>query len=153
MDHEYLFLLSKSATYYFDADAIAESCSSPLRGREKQNGEGWVETKSRGHGSACGTPSNLRNRRTVWSINTQGYSDAHFAAFPEALVEPCILAGSALRDTVIDPFAGRGTTGVVSLRLGRRFLGVELNPEYAALARRNIGGQPLNLFAEGGANA
>lgn len=75
-----------------------------------------------------------RNKRSVWEIPTQPYPEAHFATFPEALVEPCIRAGSRSDDTVLDPFCGSGTTGLVADRLGRRFIGIELNPSYAALA-------------------
>jgi len=87
-----------------------------------------------------------RNRRTVWTVPTQPFSGAHFAVMPEALVEPCVLAGSARGDLVLDPFAGSGTVGVVALRHGRRFIGCELNAEYAQMARRRIGGP---LFAQG----
>jgi len=79
-----------------------------------------------------------RNLRSVWSIATQPYAEAHFATFPPKLVEPCIKAGSRPGDTVLDPFAGAGTTGLVADRLGRDFLGIELNAEYAALARQRI---------------
>jgi DNA modification methylase len=81
-----------------------------------------------------------RNRRTVWTIATEPFPDAHFATFPQALVEPCILAGSAPGDLVLDPFAGSGTVGVVALRHGRGFIGLELKEEYAEMARARIGG-------------
>lgn len=110
--HEYVFLLSKSRTYFYDHEAVKEPTTD---------------------GSA------LRNRRDVWSINTQPFKGAHFAVFPEALVEPCVSAGSAVGDTVLDPFCGSGTTGVVAQRLGRDFVGVELNPEYAEIALKRIG--------------
>jgi DNA modification methylase len=86
------------------------------------------------------------NKRTVWSIATQPYPDAHFATFPEALVEPCIKAGSRVGDLVLDPFTGSGTTGAVALRLGRSFVGCELNPAYVSLAERRIG-SAAPLFA------
>jgi DNA modification methylase len=88
-----------------------------------------------------------RNRRTVWTIATQPFAEAHFATFPEALVEPCVLAGSAPGDLVVDPFAGSGTVGVVALRQGRRFLGIELSPAYCKMARHRIAG-PLFAAAE-----
>gem|GEM_PF-5229864 len=83
-----------------------------------------------------GTPT--RNRRSVWTIPSQPFPDAHFAVMPEALVDPCILAGCPEGGTVLDPFAGSGTVGVVALRHHRRFIGIELNPNYAAMATRRI---------------
>jgi len=149
--HEYLFLLSKRERYYYDADAIKEpALFGPSRPRDGVAPQG---RKMLGHfggfrgGSRAndGDPSVGRNRRTVWTIPTQPYAGAHFAVMPEALVEPCILAGSKPRDLVLDPFAGAGTVGVVSLRHGRRFVGCELNPEYVKLAKNRIAGP---LFAE-----
>jgi DNA modification methylase len=81
---------------------------------------------------------NGRNLRTIWDINTQPYKDAHFATFPPALVDPCISLGSELGDLVLDPFLGSGTTGEVALRVGRRFVGIELNSEYVSIAQRRI---------------
>lgn len=107
--HEYLFLFSKSERYYFDQSAIRE----PTR-----DGGG------------------RRNRRTLWSIPTEPCPEAHFAVFPRELVRPCLLAGSRPGDLVLDPFFGAGTTGVVALELGRRCLGIELNPQYLEIARR-----------------
>lgn len=82
---------------------------------------------------------NGRNKRSVWTVPTQPYPDAHFATFPESLIEPCILAGSRPGDTVLDPFTGSGTTGAVAVRHQRSFVGTELNPDYIALARKRIG--------------
>ena len=79
-----------------------------------------------------------RNRRTVWTITPKPFKGAHFAVMPEKLVEPCLLAGSAVGDTVVDPFAGSGTVGVVAKRYGREFVGIELNSEYAKMARKRI---------------
>lgn len=81
---------------------------------------------------------NGRNLRSVWDINTVAFKEAHFATFPPALVEPCLALGSKEGDLVLDPFLGSGTTAELALRMGRRFLGVELNPEYAAIARRRL---------------
>src|ERR1035438_3323326 len=80
----------------------------------------------------------MRNKRDVWTIPTKPFKGAHFAVMPEALVEPCVLAGSREVDTVLDPFAGSGTVGVVALRHRRNFVGVELNPEYAKMAQQRI---------------
>ena len=76
-----------------------------------------------------------RNKRSVWTVATQPYNEAHFATFPEDLIKPCIMAGSRLGDTVLDPFAGSGTTGKVALELGRKAILIELNPKYVALAK------------------
>jgi site-specific DNA-methyltransferase (cytosine-N4-specific) len=86
---------------------------------------------------------NDRNLRTVWDINTQPYPEAHVAMFPPTLVEPCIALGSRVGDLVLDPFIGSGTTGLVALNMGRRFVGVELNPEYAGIAERRINGNSV----------
>jgi site-specific DNA-methyltransferase (cytosine-N4-specific) len=83
---------------------------------------------------------NGRNLRTVWDINTQAYKDAHFATFPPALVEPCLALSSSRGDLVLDPFMGSGTTGQVALDMGRRFIGIELNPDYAKIADRRLNG-------------
>lgn len=83
---------------------------------------------------------NDRNLRTVWDIHTKPYPQAHFATFPPSLVEPCIKIGSAERDLILDPFIGSGTTGVVALNLSRRFVGIELNPEYLHIAEDRLNG-------------
>ena len=140
--HEYLFLLTKSPRYHFDADAIAEAATSRPQRRltaTKDQPGGAGRRAQGGQNPQCqGGTSTTRNKRDVWTVQTQPYKGAHFAVFPEALVEPCVLAGSAPGDVVLDPFAGSGTTGVVALRHGRAFVGCELNPDYAALARERI---------------
>ena len=144
--HEYVFLLSKSARYYYDADAIREP--QQTLGERHEGKSGYRE----GHPSKGGiTKRSLhpigRNARSVWTIATQPYPEAHFAVYPEALPERCIKAGSRVGDLVLDPFTGSGTTGQVAIQLGRSFVGVELNPAYAGLARARIGGA-APLFAE-----
>ena len=142
--HEYLFLLAKSARYYYDAAAVAEAAG-PAGPPRRDNGEtdGYVDF-GMSSGRAGDRPDGKRNRRSVWTVATQPFREAHFAVMPEALVEPCILAGSAASDTVLDPFTGSGTVGVVALRHGRDFVGTELNPDYAAMARKRIhSDQPL----------
>lgn len=95
--------------------------------------------KARAAGAAHDSPFGAtRNRRTVWTITPKPFKGAHFAAFPPALVEPCILAGSRPGDTVLDPFSGAGTTVMVAAQLGREGLGIELNPEYIALSEARI---------------
>ena len=92
--------------------------------------------------------SETRNKRSVWTVPTMPFREAHFATFPERLIEPCILAGSRAGDTVLDPFMGAGTTAVVAQRLGREYVGAELNPEYAAIARERIRGTQPGLPLE-----
>lgn len=215
--HEYIFLLTKSERYYYDAEAIKEDVTGGAHARgdgvnpkaaahnnsrtqrslpshksnptEKVNGirprykmpDGW-DTGPGGHGSFhrkgrekgrspkdngreeqglkvsdrfgrgsgwrnkqnesfSGSVNELvdsRNKRSVWTVATQAFPEAHFATFPEELIQPCILAGCPVGGTVLDPFSGSGTTGVVALRYHRDFLGIELNPEYAKMARRRI---------------
>lgn len=172
--HEYLFLLAKSGRYYYDADAIKEPASPDSHARYARVPSGWDigggdHRELRGRyapgvnpkaaANAPGSKQNAsfsaavkdivdrRNKRSVWTIPTQPFPGAHFATFPEALVEPCILAGSRRGDTVLDPFAGSGTLGVVAARYGRDFIGIELNPEYAALAERRMSGTQRSLIA------
>jgi DNA modification methylase len=136
--HEYVFLLAKSERYAYDADAIAEPIlrgnagSSFTEGKTGVNGAGRASTKPRANYETA-------NKRTVWTIPSQPCAEAHFAVFPEELPRLCILAGCERGGLVLDPFAGSGTTGVVALKLGRRFVGCELNPEYRDLACERIG--------------
>jgi site-specific DNA-methyltransferase (adenine-specific)/site-specific DNA-methyltransferase (cytosine-N4-specific) len=110
--HEYVFLFSKSERYYHDYAAIAEPAM------DKKQGS--------------------KNRRTVWNINTEPYPGSHFAVYPRALVRLCVMAGSAIGDRVLDPFLGSGTTGVVCNELDRKCTGIELNAEYAEMARERL---------------
>lgn len=112
--HEYIFLFSKSENYYYDFKIIREPSNT--------------------HGT-------LRNKRTVWSVNTEPFSGAHFATFPPKLIEPCIWAGSEPDDMVLDPFFGSGTVGAVCLQTGRKFVGIEIKQEYAELAEKRLGWQ------------
>ncbi len=168
--HEYLFLLAKSARYYYDAEAIAEPTTGPVAANN------FVRPERLKHANGSVKPyrsNGSRNRRSVWTIPTQPFPEAHFATFPEALVEPCIAAGSERADediettmalvsngveetsvrrdggrgVVLDPFCGSGTVGVVALRAGRDFIGIDLSPEYIEIARRRIEGT-APLFAE-----
>jgi DNA modification methylase len=139
--HEYLFLLTKSARYYFDNDAIKEPSANLGATNIRFGGNKYGDSDDPKHATKSGNTyvdSGKRNKRSVWTVNTKPFKGAHFAVMPEALVEPCVLAGSKTGDTVLDPFAGSGTVGVVALRHGRKFLGVELNPEYADLANDRI---------------
>lgn len=133
--HEYVFLLSKSGKYFFDAQSISELAAHGKSARTKNNGESAIDTKTRGHGAHCGTPGTRRNARFVWNVPSQGYDGAHFATMPPRLAERCILAGSRIGTAVLDPFMGSGTVGLVAEGLGRRWLGCELNAEYETLIR------------------
>jgi DNA modification methylase len=144
--HEYVFLLTKSAKYYYDAKAIVEpqspaSLADHLRRKPSSRSNGAAPDRGTGDSGLRMNgvmTSGFRNRRTVWTITPKPFKGAHFAVMPEALVEPCVLAGSAVGDTVLDPFAGSGTVGVVAKRHGRDFVGCELNPEYVTMAGRRI---------------
>lgn len=162
--HEYIFLLTKQPKYYYDDQAIQEDAKTKA-------GATWQERKAAGatagnvivgdgtrngtqrvvHGK--GVTSNLtrqdgkRNKRSVWTITTKPFRGAHFATFPPDLIEPCILAGCPEGGTVLDPFFGAGTTGLVAQRHNRKWIGCELNPEYAAIAQARIEAES-NLFTE-----
>jgi DNA modification methylase len=165
--HEYLFLLTKSPKYFFDAEAIKEPAAAASVSRwaqdvENQRGSDRVPGKTNGPMKAVGGPASrklaeqaiartgglisggtgtsypTRNKRDVWTVATQPFSGAHFATFPTKLVEPCLLAGTGEGSTVLDPFCGSGTVGVVAKKWGCDFIGIELNPKYAAMARRRI---------------
>ena len=151
-DHEYIFLFVKSSDYYYDIDAIREphvtfTPKSRMKGGRNHFGkkDGTPED-----GKNAGN-SNLhngrwdqafhpkgRNRRTVWEIPLSKFRDAHFAVFPEKLVELCVLAGCPTSGIVLDPFAGSGTTAVVAQRLGRKYVGIEINPEYCEMAKGRL---------------
>ena len=146
--HEQIFLLAKSARYYYDADAIKDRAIYRVSERTKGNGESAVDTKLRGTGSRCGSLTEYRNARTVWTVATQPYSGSHFATFPPDLIKPCILAGCPAGGVVLDPFIGSGTVGEVSEALGRRWFGCELNPEYGKLIAKRTAQTGL-IFADG----
>lgn len=139
--HEYIFLLSKSERYYYDADSIREACSEDSHGSPNVNPGAKNVVREDGGTLGRWTAADKehgRNKRSVWSVASQAFTDAHFATFPPALIEPCILAGCPKGGTVLDPFGGAGTTGMVADRLERDAILIELNPEYAAMAERRI---------------
>jgi len=139
--HEYVFLLSKQPKYFFDNKAIREPATTKptMRDRSKENYQNSVPGGRFGEGERMsGSDDLMKNKRSVWTVSTNGYKEAHFAVYPPALIEPCILAGSAEGDTVLDPFSGSGTTGEVALKNGRNYVGIELNPDYAALSEKRI---------------
>jgi site-specific DNA-methyltransferase (cytosine-N4-specific) len=180
--HEYVFLLTKKARYFYDQDAIREPLTESSIARLSQNveaqegsiranagaktngtmkavGTHWNDRKANGapsrHGVTGVPESDVGSRagddgfiganaRSVWSIPTEGYTEAHFATMPKELARRCILAGSPKDGIILDPFMGSGTTAEVAIGCGRRFVGYELNPEYCNLIRERLG-----LFGEG----
>lgn len=152
--HEYIFLLSKSPKYYYDYEAIKEQAAT--EGRIKKCGPGShagtdrVPCKQKkqdlvGNRQYTGfnerwrnRPVKGRNKRTVWTVATQPFAEAHFAVYPPKLIEPCVLAGCPVGGTVLDPFCGSGTTGLVAEQWRREFIGIELNPEYIEIAKRRL---------------
>lgn len=144
--HEYIFLLSKSERYYFDHEAIKEPSVEPNRKRGDPIGHTQRKLADRPVNRKASQTEN-RNKRSVWEVATQPYSGAHFATFPPALIEPCILAGSRAGDIVFDPFLGSGTTAQVAQDLGRRWIGCELNGNYLELQSHRTAQAGLMLEA------
>lgn len=140
--HEYIFLMSKSERYFFDSEAMKEpAVSEKPAGNKTHKYVGTGDPKNatkEGLIKLSGVEWEKRNRRSVWTVATRPYKGAHFATFPPALIEPCILAGSRPGDIVLDPFMGSGTTAAVALQHGRQYLGCELNPEYGPLQDERI---------------
>jgi DNA modification methylase len=148
--HEYLFMLTKSAKYYYNNEAIKEPSAQLGKTNIRFGGNKYGDSTDPKHATKSGneyTDNGTRNRRSVWTIPTKPFRGAHFAVMPEALVEPCILATSRPNDTVLDPFLGSGTVGLVAQRHNRKWVGCELNPEYAKIAKERIG-KEANLFTE-----
>lgn len=164
--HEYIFLLAKAPRYYFDGDAIKEPVSGTANPRRAEGvghrsgppgnppnrklappGGGTKNNTSMD--AALAKMPSTRTKRSVWTVGSEPYSGAHFATFPTALIEPCILAGSRPFGVVLDPFFGSGTTGQVAQALGRHFIGIEINEDYAELQRERLR-QP-SLFLEAAA--
>jgi len=149
--HEYIFLLTKSPKYYFDNEAIKEKSIDKesyrgmrkrpkyIKGYPKEMGENNFDELE-------GKKYPTRNKRSVWTITTRPYSEAHFATFPEHLIEPMVMAGCPKEGIVLDIFMGAGTTGLVAKKLKRNWLGIELNPEYIKIAEKRIKGQTPPLF-------
>ena len=145
--HEYIFLLSKNTKYYFDSKAIQEPAENAGKvGGSFKGRQGGAEyhAQSGGVGSDAKEYEN-RNKRDVWTVPVKPYAGAHFAVYPEELIEPCILAGSKVGDIVLDPFFGSGTTGQVAQKLGRKWVGCELNKDYEKLQNERLAQQGLEL--------
>lgn len=148
--HEYVFLLSKSERYFFDHEAIKVPVKQDWGTRDRKDGKYHNEGTGLQPHSGLEKSYTMANKRSVWSVTTRPYKGAHFATFPPALIEPCILAGSRPGDIVLDPFMGSGTTAAVSLQLGRQYLGCELNPDYGPLQEQRIRDAVGPLFAGNG---
>ena len=152
--HEYVFLLTKSARYFYDAQAVSEPSIYPDDDRKARSttAQKRMPTDSIAGVRPGSATYPTRNRRSVWSITPKPFKGAHFATMPPDLAELCILAGCPVGGTVLDPFAGSGTTLAVAVANGRNGIGIELNAEYIDLARQRIGNavaeQAFGLFAE-----
>ncbi|MBU2527702.1 MAG: site-specific DNA-methyltransferase [Bacteroidetes bacterium] len=156
--HEYIFLLAKSAKYYYDAEAIKEPANGwndskfedgkniinhPNVGKKRLRPNGAATFEKFGHDTGCGV-SETRNRRSVWTVTTKPFSEAHFATFPPDLIKPMVLAGCPEGGIILDPFGGAGTTGMVAKQNYRNFILIDLNPKYTKMADRRIDGTLVN---------
>jgi len=150
--HEYIFLLSKSQKYYFDNEAIKEESvhyatdARADKGNIRYEGKRTIDPSGKNGQESFVTINETRNKRSVWTVTTKPYSGAHFATFPQDLIEPCIKAGCPPNGIVLDPFMGAGTTAVVARKLGRNYIGTELNQEYINIAEQRIVDE-LGMFA------
>lgn len=160
-DHEYIFFFTKkNNNYFYDQDAIREehvtfSENSRMKGGRNHFGKnGGTPEKGKNGGNSnlhdgrwdqAFHPSG-RNKRTVWNVPLSKYRGTHFAVFPEKLIEPCILAGCPKNGLVLDPFFGAGTTGVVAKKFGRKYVGLEINPDYAKLADERLADFQIDLL-------
>ena len=156
--HEHIFLLAKSRYYYYDKDAILEPLKDPYRkdgdncagfgGRKHTNN--LDQTLNHAYSGTLYDATKLKgkNKRDVWTVSTSSYKEAHFAVYPPKLIEPCILAGCPKDGTVLDPFSGSGTTGVVALTNQRKYIGIELNPDFAELSHKRIKDQVPSTLTE-----
>ena len=143
--HEYIFLMSKNEHYYYDSEAIREeskwgswNSADVFKKNTKWGRSSDQKTSGQYNSSHPDKEQTGRNKRSVWTVNTKPYAEAHFAVYPTKLIEPCILAGCPVGGTVFDPFTGSGTTGFVSLSHNRNFIGTELNPEYIKIAEHRL---------------
>jgi DNA modification methylase len=144
--HEYIFLLSKSQKYHYDNDAIKDSVKKDWGSRDRTDGKYHNEGSGLQPHGGLEKSYEMANKRSVWTVTTKPYEGAHFAVFPQDLIEPCILAGAPVGGVVLDPFMGSGTTAQVAQHLGRKYLGCELNPAYAELQSKRLQ-QPSFEFA------
>ena len=143
--HEYIFLLSKSKNYYYDHEAIKEPSqyygidNRSDKGNIRYEGKRTEDTTGKNGQDSFVTINETRNKRSVWTVTTKPFSEAHFATFPKDLIRPCIRAGCPVNGIVIDPFMGSGTTACVCIEENRNYLGIELNHKYIKIAENRIG--------------
>ena len=142
--HEYIFLLTKSGRYYYDADAVRVKGPGSKTWGAKHNQNDPYEKQYGNRVKVVDNPLGA-NKRSVWTCTTKPFPEAHFATFPPALIEPCVLAGCPEGGNVLDPFFGSGTTGLVACKHNRRFTGIELNPEYCEMAAKRIENETKQL--------
>lgn len=154
--HEYIFLLSKSERYHYDATAIKEPQSETtmerfgngtprIIGKKEKTAKAGDVLANSSYVRSVGILENGRNKRSVWTVNTQPFPEAHFATFPEELIKPCILAGCPAGGTVLDPFGGSGTTALVARDNGCKAILIELNAEYIEIAKRRLSQEVLDF--------
>jgi len=143
--HEYIFLMSKSQKYYYDHESIKDPVKQDWGTRDRSDGKYHNEGSGLQPHSGLEKSYEMANKRSVWAVNTKPYAGAHFAVFPQELIEPCIMAGAPIGGIVLDPFMGSGTTAQVAQHLGRQYLGCELNPEYKSLQDKRISQMSLVL--------
>tara|TARA_R110002051_G_scaffold227844_1_gene290096 strand:- start:457 stop:1320 length:864 start_codon:yes stop_codon:yes gene_type:complete len=144
--HEYIFLLSKNSSYYYDFDSIKEEADfagakitmGPKSMSKRQATGRNIKPSGNAFNDVYDVPQ-YRNKRSVWTVTTKPYKGAHFATYPPDLIRPCILAGCPEGGTVLDPFAGSGTTGLVAAHSRRNAILCELNPEYQKIIRNRLG--------------
>ena len=136
--HEYIFLLSKSSKYYYDHESIKDPVKQDWGTRDRTDGKYHNEGSGLQPHSGLEKSYETANKRSVWTVTTKPYEGAHFAVFPQELIEPCIMAGAPIGGVVLDPFMGSGTTAQVAQHLGRQYLGCELNPDYKALQDKRL---------------
>jgi DNA modification methylase len=154
--HEYIFLFSKSPRYYFDSKAIKEPANEKYASRYKsafnagaKERAGCGRINNAANTAGMKTYTGFRNKRDVWTVTTKPFKGAHFATFPDTLITPCVLAGSRIGGTVLDPFCGSGTTLMVANEHGRNGIGIELNEEYEQMIKERIGEFDRMVVEEG----
>ena len=143
--HEYIFLLSKNQNYYYDNEAIKEPVKQDWGTRDRTKGKYHNPGTGLQPHSGLTKSYERKNKRSVWTVNKKPYKGAHFATYPEELIEPCILAGSRTGDTILDPFMGSGTTAYMARKHDRHYLGCELHEDYGSLIQKRIKAIPTKL--------